>query len=98
MKLYFVSSSGELLEYQRVEPAGMAPQEGCDMILSRCGQFYSAKSAHYSETPEEAYAKFIKGCEEAAQLWADKLSREVELMRKAKRGLASHITGGENVR
>lgn len=62
MKLYFIDIHGNLLEYTRLEPSecrGMAPAEGCDMLIKcKHGHVSSANSKSYFATIKQAVEAF----------------------------------------
>ncbi len=59
-KVYFVTTNGNLFEYEVVDPPGQAPQKGCDILIKNMdGHICSGNSISYFESKKEALTKAL---------------------------------------
>lgn len=86
-KLYFVDIKGNLLEYDEVCKSkalsnSIAPQEGCDILIYRCG-ISSGNSKCYKETKKEALEDFIRKQTDYIKTCREQLEGEVAILSHA---------------
>ncbi|MEB3214423.1 MAG: hypothetical protein VKL39_23955 [Leptolyngbyaceae bacterium] len=94
MKKYFVSTRGDINEYEVHKSDSVRPQDGCDMLVrDKHGHVYSASSSVYFDTVEEAAQRWVEQQKLYIDRLTSRLSSEVAALRNLQANLRSFNSG-----
>lgn len=93
-KKYFITTTGEILEYELYSSTSMAPQKGCDILIkNEHGHVYSGNSSYYLDSVEEAAQRWIEKQLLYIEQAAARLSSDVAALRNLQANVRSFNSG-----